>query len=61
MDSDRYLIIIAIFIIFLLGAIAGYEASDETLRKEIEQYNYIRFDGVHYYPEEVLENEQKER
>lgn len=40
--------------IIAVGAWFGGSAVKEAeIRKEIEQYNSIRIDGVYYYPEEV--------
>ena len=57
MDSEIWLCLLLVFLVFVFGTAVGFEMNDEALREEIEQYNYIRFDGVHYYPEEVINDD----
>lgn len=51
------LLLLVIFVTFFMGMFAGNSMIMDSTRKEIEEYNSIRIDGVYYYPEEVINNE----
>lgn len=52
------LLLLVILVTFFMGMCAGNSMIMDSTRKEIEEYNSIRIDGVYYYPERSGDNDK---